>query len=607
MTTKLKYYFVKYNIWIISSVFLLILFISFMQMDLLETSRQGFVMSQGHILDFYTETKGSAYLPSTYILFGIWNIPISLLLMMMGVDINSLGFLGTRLFLYWNKILPVLFYIGCTFIIYKIMLETTKNKKISILTAFAFFTTPIAVYSQFIFGQYDSFTVFFILLGVYFAFKNDLLKFTLFFAIAITFKYTAVAIYLPLLLMRQKKVIEICKQLLVLIIPVVLEYLLFARPATASSFASSKLDYITETIITNPYFSIQIVVFAFVVFCAYAYFNEKVNDHNVIHWTMFYCNISVFLIFGLSAWHPQWLLLAVPFWVISTFINKNLKIFLLIDVLMMVFFVSYVSQNWIGIADQDLVRLSFLGDFFKYRTEYNAMVDFNPDFLTKDMAFTILSSLMFIQIFFKHPVYASCEWDDKLEQPLLFRFLIGVSIFMIPCVAALFSAVNSEQVSVNTTREYRTALSKVDENYNLGQIIQLAGANRKYQIVQFSYGEKLYDFKQMFVNLSDNPDRLIIPLTETDSEITYKIKITNSDNKILFENVAVSENGSLTYDINSLNLKKGETYYIIFENSDLSGLLLRSTLCFRDDLSYALINGVRQDFDIAIKIVDYKE
>lgn len=53
--------------------------------DIMHTIGASFTYLNGHILDFYDYNQtvptigGLAYLPSTYILFAIWNIPIRLL------------------------------------------------------------------------------------------------------------------------------------------------------------------------------------------------------------------------------------------------------------------------------------------------------------------------------------------------------------------------------------------------------------------------------------------------------------------------------------------------------------------------------------------------
>ena len=78
----------------------------------------------------------------------------------------------------------------------------------TILLLFLFLTAPLAVYSVFIFSQYDVFTVFFLLWGMDFYFRGqrgDLLRFSLLLGVAVTCKYQAAPVFFILLFLREKR------------------------------------------------------------------------------------------------------------------------------------------------------------------------------------------------------------------------------------------------------------------------------------------------------------------------------------------------------------------------------------------------------------------
>ena len=66
---------------------------------------------KGHITDFYSacyktdELYGANYLPTTFVLFAIWNIPMKIL----GLLPDFMGD-WTVAFAFWNKLLPTVFY-----------------------------------------------------------------------------------------------------------------------------------------------------------------------------------------------------------------------------------------------------------------------------------------------------------------------------------------------------------------------------------------------------------------------------------------------------------------------------------------------------------------
>ncbi|MBO4389655.1 MAG: hypothetical protein J5825_02195, partial [Lachnospiraceae bacterium] len=123
-------------------------------------------------------------------------------------------------YLYY-EMLPVTFYVLSAAVFCEIAKLLGFQMRRRRLLGYAALTVPLALYSQFIFCQYDIFTVFFVLLGIYFYLKGDLLKFALLFGFAITFKYFALAIFVPMLLLKEKNPLKILLYLiLAAVIPV---------------------------------------------------------------------------------------------------------------------------------------------------------------------------------------------------------------------------------------------------------------------------------------------------------------------------------------------------------------------------------------------------
>ena len=105
--------------------------------------------------------------------------------------------------------------------------NTGMGSKKSKLCAYACLTMPVAFYAQFIFGQYDIIMTFCVLLGVYYYLKKKDIWFIFWFAIAMTFKYSALLIFAPLLLYREKNVWKIIASCVLLMVPFVLEFFVY--------------------------------------------------------------------------------------------------------------------------------------------------------------------------------------------------------------------------------------------------------------------------------------------------------------------------------------------------------------------------------------------
>ena len=199
--------------------FLLIFFLFFQQVDLFATATSSYAYLRGHIFDFYDYNKayvGSCdYLPLLYVIFAIWNIPLYILGFSSSpettVFIWPYFISSTFVEIAWWKLILLLVYLATVYIFFKIsnLISPRKNIKLHITAVYA--TSPLVIFSAIIFGGYDVFSVFFTLLGLYFYLKKEINKFLLFFSIAICFKYFALIIFLPLILIYEKRPLYILK------------------------------------------------------------------------------------------------------------------------------------------------------------------------------------------------------------------------------------------------------------------------------------------------------------------------------------------------------------------------------------------------------------
>ena len=167
-------------------------FLVFQQSDLLHTAGCSYGYLNGHFRDFYdycgTFDIHPAYMPSFYLIFAIWNIPMRLF----GIVTFPTENLPVLAIL-WAKLLPCLIYVASGVLIYHIAILAGMGSKKSKLCAYACLTMPVAFYAQFIFGQYDIIMTFCVLLGVYYYLKKKDIWFIFWFAIAIVLPKICIA------------------------------------------------------------------------------------------------------------------------------------------------------------------------------------------------------------------------------------------------------------------------------------------------------------------------------------------------------------------------------------------------------------------------------
>lgn len=428
--------------YIVIAFILLLCFFSFQQGDLLHTAGSSFAILNGHILDFYDyNAQGGlpdSYMISTYIIFAVWNIPVWL----MGYGKTPTMSFSTGA-LMWFKLCPTLFYCACGYLIYLIAKEMGMGEKKSKICAILFFTTPMAVFSQFIFGQYDSITLFFILLGVYYYYKDNNKGFVISFSIAITLKYFALLLFLPLLFLKTKDIWKILGQCILVVLLYMAETVIYIGSEGykyVTGFAPTGYAFKASINIGN--YDISIVVVLVGMICAFSYFKQTYTKQELIEWSIFLCSMILFAIFGLCPWHPQWLLLMVPFLVFGELINKNTKPFLILDILIFLIEMMFTVNYWSNHVDQALVRLGVWGKYIG--GEIGNTIMMRDIYVIKDLSLLIsfFSGILLIMTVFKHPRYNKEDFSDiekECQGWMRTRFLLGMAIFLVPMGICILS------------------------------------------------------------------------------------------------------------------------------------------------------------------------
>ncbi|NCB92714.1 MAG: DUF2029 domain-containing protein [Clostridia bacterium] len=427
--------------WIISGLILFVLFITCLQGDIRLTGNRSFLMYE-HFTDFYKasfEQSGgyyANYLPSTFLAYAIWNLPLYLTGHLPEAILTN-SFINMM----WYKLLPVLLYFATAHIIYKIGVLVGFGEKKARLCKFAFLVFPIAVYSQFIFSQYDIFTVFFMILGLYFYMKGGMWKFALMFGLATTFKYHAVLYFLVLLVLKEKKIRNMLKYAALMVIPVLVEVLpnLGSIYFRRNVLGFGVLKFVQKPFTLGFFSGINLVaaVAAFVLVWAY---QRKTRDaEDLFSWATFLTTAISFSIFGFSSWNPQWLLILVPFLVLNIFINENGNMLLMVTNIFMLALYIFTSQS---LVDETVLN----GGILKYilpETSFAVRMWDLYMFHNEEILCSAMWVVLLVYVVFGHPRYHNRK-GTIISQGLMWQirsaFLFGVAAFVVPmgiCAAAM--------------------------------------------------------------------------------------------------------------------------------------------------------------------------
>lgn len=419
----------------------LMCFLLFQQTDLYHTSASSYAYLNGHFLDFYDYNKPivgiNAYFPIIYAIFALWNLPLQLL--GLTTDVVAQGHTALSVIeIIWAKLLLVIFFFATAILTYKSAMIVTEGKKVQAqLSAALFATAPIGIFAVFIFGQYDIIGLFFTMAGFYCYVRKDFNRFAWFFSVAISFKFFALVIFIPLLLLSEKRLVQLTKLSAIALIVTMAQMAIYwtSKPFWEGIFAVPS-DKISSTF--------KYLVAAYILICLYAYIKKPRNDNEWRKIAIFISIAAYGTMFTFVVWHPQWLIIVMPFFALATLYIEDKSKFYLIDIVGMLAFVWWVVNAWPGNVDVSMLSWGPLRIFFEYIPLANV------DLMTHRLL-PVFKVLFHIYLF--SPLlllaYQRSKSDpsaDRKNDGRFFRarFTLGVAVFVVP---SLFCALAPEAVA----------------------------------------------------------------------------------------------------------------------------------------------------------------
>lgn len=531
--------------WILSFLILAVLFVTCAHSDVKLTGNRSFLMYE-HFADFYQasyEQSGgywANYLPSTFIAYAIWNLPLYL-------TGHAPEAILTNSFvnLMWYKLLPVIIYFITAQLIYHIGKEMGFGEKKSLLCKFAFLVFPMGVFSQFIFSQYDIFTVFFMVLGLYFFLKNKMWQFALAFGMASTFKYHAVLYFAALLLLKKKKIRNLIRYTLIMAVPLMVEILpnLSSDAFRRNVFGFSALEYVKKPFSVGFFSGINLMaaVAAFVLVWAY---QKKVDKDATASWAVFFCVAVSFSVFGFSTWNPQWVLLMAPFLVLNIFMNENGNLLLMITNIFMLAMYIFCSQSMV---DERVLNGGILKYILKDRNFAVRMWDVYR-FHDQELLCTAMWIVLLLYVVFGHPRYHSKK-GSTISRGLVWQiraaFLFGVAAFVLPMSVCAMGILQGKTVFFDNSRQ----------NMEMENVVML---ERDHPIIQelTADGKEITGIKiRVYTETNLDLYSLKVVLRDKDSgEVLYE---SEGDTYGLKENTAL-----YSFLKHSVEVENGKTYQL---------------------------------------------
>ena len=131
--------------------------------------------------------------------------------------------------------------------------------------------------------------------------------------------------FLILLVLREKKIRNLIKYAVVMVVPLMIEVLpnigniYFKR----NVLGFGVLKFVQKPFTIGFFDGINLVAVTAAFMLVWAYQKKTKDNREMFSWGIFFCVGMSFAIFGFSSWNPQWLLMLVPFLVLNIFMNEN--------------------------------------------------------------------------------------------------------------------------------------------------------------------------------------------------------------------------------------------------------------------------------------------
>lgn len=293
-----------------------------------------------------------SYGMSIYTIYAIWSIPVWIAFQIMDVYPAINEYLPVLL---WYKLLLVVFGVWSIYLVAKITNQLTGEKKSDV--ALQYLGSVVFVFAVFYIAQCDIIGVSFVLLGVYYCINEKYIRFLLSFMLAITMKYFAIMVFIPILIFKAKKIYKIVLPLigglgLVVVTKIIL---LFSKEVRRTN---GETDYYVNELLMkfNDYTidisgkEIGLFGFFFFVVCVIAYC-AKNDDKELSRKRIVWLALAGYMCFVLFyPCYSYWFVLVVPFFIIMMYCNKaNYKVNMVLEI---VFFTTMIiadvyRQKWI--------------------------------------------------------------------------------------------------------------------------------------------------------------------------------------------------------------------------------------------------------------------
>lgn len=488
-----------------------------------------------------------------FILYAIWNLPVRLLTKISFIDGGSFPY---ALYLY-NKLMIVLLmwrtHLSLNKIMYKLNPKEADNVK------WSFILMPSTFFVCIIMGMYDIIYVLIVVEALNFYFsdwsiKKNKIIFSLLFGFSICFKSFPMFFYIPLLLIKEKKVLNLIKQMILFVIPFALCIIPYLGSQKFVENCFKMYSSGSQLLFTNKIGFIIPFIVVYILLCCASYLWIDLSKKDWEKWSIIICSLVCAMVMGFGWSRIQWFIIATPFFACLYLYVKKYKVsFIWLQFLIGIFYfwIHFISTKF---TQATMINDGILGRFGLKKIDAfsNIFVENIYSIISSDIISSIFFVLMLCQILF---CFTNSNDEDNKEifkPSMLFVSLVGVLSFYFVPLALGFSGLVEKSVYRNDLDLYNPSpqVYEVLKEQSLGQVFDI---RKETNITKIKFVPITWDFvyaDDEFVN---------VKILDSYDNVVYsdKIKLKDLKNGQLYE-----------FKVNNLTLQK-DSYKLLFELNDV--------------------------------------
>lgn len=228
--------------------------------------------------------------------------------------------------------------------------------------ALCFLTSPVLLFTSIMISHLDIFSILFLLLGIRSMVKRNHWMELVFFMLAVSYKPFVILGIIPILLLKEKRILYLIRDLFVTVFGILLQAAVYHFDpgyGETQKVMGDTYNFVGRFFATGYPFlrncydaTASYFIIAFVVICVIAYGMKKVEWQHVFAFPFIVMGMFVLFV----QWHPNWMILLVPYMALMMIYTYDLRLTCILECLFALLVIIVSGFGWSGFYDIEIIN-----------------------------------------------------------------------------------------------------------------------------------------------------------------------------------------------------------------------------------------------------------